>query len=108
MSEASAFAALSDPTRRAVISLLSGGPMPAGSLASATRVSPPAMSRHLRILLRAGLVTDERGTTDARLRLFRLRPEGFASLDAWLGAVRRGWEGQLMAFKRHADEGAPQ
>lgn len=61
------------------------------------------MSRHLRVLLRAGLVTDERSAEDARLRVFRLRPDSVAELRAWLDELQAQWDEQLQAFKRHAE-----
>lgn len=103
-----AFAALADPTRRSVVELLARGPMRAGELAGAARTSPPAMSRHLRVLLRAGLIVDQRDANDARLRLFRLRPDGFASLRSWLDELQADWDDQMMSFKRHAEMGRPQ
>ena len=67
--------ALSDPTRRHVVQLLGERPYRAGELATASGTSAPAMSRHLRVLLDAGVVVDERVVTDARVRVFRLRPD---------------------------------
>lgn len=58
--------ALSDPTRLQVVELLSEAPHRAGELAESLGVTPPAMSKHLRVLLRAGIVSDERLTEDAR------------------------------------------
>jgi DNA-binding transcriptional ArsR family regulator len=98
------FEALSDPTRRQVVQMLGAGPRRAGDLARAAGASPPAMSRHLRVLLRAGLVTDERPTEDARIRVFRLRPESMELLRAWLDELQAQWDEQLQAFKRHATE----
>jgi DNA-binding transcriptional ArsR family regulator len=98
-----AFDALADPTRRRVLQLLGARPMTAGELARATRLSPPAMSRHLRILLAATLVDDRRGADDARTRVFRLRPDGLAPLHDWIDALRVDWDAQLDAFRRHAD-----
>ncbi|HEU0304206.1 MAG TPA: metalloregulator ArsR/SmtB family transcription factor, partial [Gaiellaceae bacterium] len=66
--------ALSDPTRRRVVQLLSERPLRAGELAAASGTSAPTMSRHLRVLLRAGIVADERPAEDARTRVFWLRP----------------------------------
>ena len=97
------FDALSDPSRRRVVELLGAGPLRAGELASAVGTSPPSMSRHLRVLLRAGLVSDERSAEDARLRVFRLRPEPVAELRAWLDELQAQWDEQLGAFRRHAE-----
>lgn len=97
------FDALSDPTRREVVRLLAERPMRAGDLARAAGVSAPAMSRHLRTLLGAGMVVDERPATDARLRVFRLRQEGIDGLDRWLSDLKRQWDAQLASYQRHAN-----
>ena len=95
--------ALSDPTRRRVIDLLRRRPRRAAELARALDKSPPTMSKHLRVLRRHGLVEDERLEEDARVRMFRLRPEPFAALQGWLEDVRRYWSDQLEAFRAHAE-----
>lgn len=97
------FEALVDPTRRDVLQLLGKGPRPAGELARASGVSPSAMSRHLRILLETGLVADERGVEDARMRVFRLRPESMTALRVWLDELQAMWIGQLESFKAHVE-----
>ena len=97
--------ALSDPTRRLVIEELGRSPRRAGELAASAAVSPPSMSRHLRVLLDAGLVTDERPSSDARTRVFRLRPESVAGLRAWLDQLQAAWDEQLLSFKRHVEKG---
>lgn len=96
-------AALADPTRRRVVDLLREQSRAAGDLANAVGVSAPAMSRHLRVLRRSGLVENRAVDRDARIKMYRLRPEQFASLDAWLGDVRRFWNQELAAFKSYAD-----
>jgi len=83
-------AAVGDGTRRLVVELLRDGPRRAGDLALAAEVSAPAMSRHLRVLLEAGIVDDERAATDARVRLFFLRKESFTDLVAWLDGLDLG------------------
>jgi DNA-binding transcriptional ArsR family regulator len=97
--------ALADPTRRQVVQLLGMRPLRAGELATATGTSGPAMSRHLRVLLQAGVVADERLGSDARARVFRLRPQSLVALQAWLDQVQAHWDEQLEAFKRHVDSG---
>ncbi|GAB3425632.1 ArsR/SmtB family transcription factor [Flindersiella endophytica] len=97
------FEALADPTRRQVVQLLGEGPQRAGQLARATGTSAPAMSRHLRVLLAAGLVEDERVPDDARLRVFRLRRESLVAVQAWLDQVQAHWDEQLGSFKRHIE-----
>ncbi len=96
-------AALADPTRRRVVELLKHGPQRAGELAAATRMSGPAMSRHLRILRASGMVEADVMDRDARVRMYRLRAEPFAALRAWLDQVEAFWAEQLGAFKQHAE-----
>jgi DNA-binding transcriptional ArsR family regulator len=103
----STLSALSDPTRRAVIDLLRKKPRRAGELAAALEMSAPALSRHLRVLRRSGLITDDEVEDDARVRLYRLKPEAFASLRDWLGEVEVFWGDQLGSFKAHAETRAP-
>lgn len=95
--------ALADDTRRRVVEELGRGPRRAGELAAALGASPPAMSRHLRVLLRAGVVVDERLAEDARARVFRLRPEPLVALQAWLDQLQAHWDEQLGSFKAHAE-----
>jgi DNA-binding transcriptional ArsR family regulator len=102
----SIFAALADPTRRGVIDQLRRSPQRAGELATAFDMSAPAMSRHLRVLRQTGLVEEEGLDEDARVRVYRLRPERFAAMRDWLDEVESYWGDQLAAFKKHA-EGAP-
>ena len=97
--------ALADPTRLGVVERLSTGPQRAGELAAAAGLSAPAMSKHLRVLLRAGVVDDERSPEDARVRLFRLRPESVVGLRAWLDQLQATWDEQLRSFKRHVEGG---
>ncbi len=96
--------ALADPTRRRIVQLLSAGPRRAGELAEASGTSAPTMSRHLRVLLRAGIVADERPVEDARTRVFWLRPEAITSLRDWLDDLQAAGDEQLASFKRHLDE----
>ena len=100
------FGLLADPTRRGVVQLLSEGPRNAGEIASAAGVSGPTMSRHLRVMLQAGLIADERHPDDARVRVFRLRPESMAGLQAWLDQIQAHWSEQLASFKRHVERKA--
>ena len=97
------FEALADPARRRVVALLSGGPRRAGQLAAATGMSAPAMSRHLRTLLVAGVVEDERIEADARARVFRLRPQSLVAAQAWLDQIQAEWNSQLASYKRHVE-----
>ena len=95
--------ALADPTRRRVVELLRERPHRAGELATASGTSAPTMSRHLRVLLEAGIVADERPPDDARARVFWLRPESVAPLRDWLDELQAASEEQLASFKRHVE-----
>ncbi len=102
----STLAALADPTRRGVIDLLCERPRRAGELTAAFDMSPPAMSRHLRVLRTRGLIEEERVEDDARVRVYRLRHEPFRELQDWLADIE-AWSGQPGAFKAHAEGGRP-
>ena len=93
-------AALAEPTRRRVVDLLRDGPLRAGELAAALRMSPPATSRHLRVLRSSGLVDVVVDDGDARLRLYRLRQEPFSALQAWLDQLDAFWGEQLESFRK--------
>ena len=100
--------ALADPTRRHVVDLLRKQPRRASDLADAVGTSRPAMSRHLRVLRKSGLVETEAGDLrdddgDARERVYRLRPEPFATLRQWLVEVEAFWTVELQAFKDHVE-----
>ena len=97
------FSALADPTRRAVVGLLRKKPQRASDMAAALATSRPAMSRHLRVLRRAGLVEEDSPDEDARVRLYQLRREPFADARAWIEDVETFWRVQLDAFKAHAE-----
>jgi DNA-binding transcriptional ArsR family regulator len=97
------FAALSDPTRRRAIELLRSGPLRAGELAEALSMSPPAMSRHLRVLRASGLVEERHDGADARARVYGLRRGPFGELRCWLDEVEAFWASELAAFKEHAE-----
>ncbi|HTE54773.1 MAG TPA: metalloregulator ArsR/SmtB family transcription factor [Kofleriaceae bacterium] len=97
------FAALADPTRRAVIALLREKPLRSSDMAAALSTSRPAMSRHLGVLRRAGLVEEESPDDDARVRVYQLCREPFSELRTWLDEVEEFWTDQLAAFKAHAE-----
>lgn len=90
--------ALGDPTRRAVLELLRDGERSVRELTDHTDVSQPAVSQHLRVLRDAGLV-DVR-PAGAR-RLYRIRPDGFADVRAWVDGF---WDDALAAFVAHVEE----
>jgi DNA-binding MarR family transcriptional regulator len=61
------------------------------------------MSKHLRVLLQAGVVVDERLPDDARARLFRLCPESVVAVRAWLDQLQAHWDEQLGSFQAHVE-----
>jgi DNA-binding transcriptional ArsR family regulator len=97
------FELLADRTRRGVVEELGSGPRRAGELALALGTSPSSMSRHLRALLDAGVVTDERPADDARARVFHLRPDSMDAARAWLDQIQAQWDEQLASFRRHVE-----
>jgi DNA-binding transcriptional ArsR family regulator len=97
----STFAALADPTRKAVVGLLSRGPRRAGDLADSLDQTPAAMSRHLRVLRRSGLIAPQGLDEDARVRLYHLRREPFDEMREWLAEMEAFWCEQLDAFRDH-------
>lgn len=89
--------AVADPIRRRVLELVRDREVPAGELADAFPVTRPAVSRHLRVLREAGLVTERR---EGRLRLYRADPAPLAELREWLEGY---WDGRLDALKELAE-----
>jgi DNA-binding transcriptional ArsR family regulator len=90
-----ALAALADPVRRELVALLAHGELAAGELADRFPVSRPAVSRHLRVLREAGLVT---ARSDGRRRLYALDPRPLRELDDWLEPYRDLWARRLDAL----------
>src|SRR3954454_11508982 len=101
---ASAWQALSDPNRRAVLELLLERPRPVGELVERLGLTQPGTSKHLKVLCEAGLV---RARQDAQRRVYELDPAPIAELDAWLAPYRRLWADRLDALGRHLDEANP-
>ena len=95
--------ALADPTRRAVIELLRERPRRAGELAASFAISAPALSRHLRVLRKSGLVEEDHRGEDARVRLYRLKPKPFRTLHRWVDDTEAFWTKELGAFKEYAE-----
>lgn len=93
-----AFAALSDPTRRAMLARLSNGPAPVSELAKPLSMSLPAVLQHLRALETSGLVrSDKRG----RVRTVRLRPGVLSDAEQWLSETRSAWESHADRLEQH-------
>ena len=95
------YGAIADPTRRRMLDLLSARPMPATTLAEEFAVSQPAVSRHLRALREAGLVSVSGQHTDGRVRLYRVDPRPLRDVERWLASF---WQGQLDAFAAYVRE----
>ncbi len=98
---AATFDALSEPMRRRILELLRDGERGVGELVERLGLSQPGVSKHLRVLREAGLVSVR---PDGRRRWYGLRPEPLAELDAWLAPYRELWGGRLDALERHLDE----
>ncbi len=79
------FMAIADPTRRAILRLLQGGEHPAGRIAAAFAQQRPAISKHLAILRRAGLISE---TRDRQQRLYGIRPGAFEAIRIFLAEVQ--------------------
>lgn len=96
------FAALADPTRRALLDrLLAEGPLSILELAEPLPMSRQAVTRHLDLLAETGLVTAERR---GRKRLHRMAPESLAPVDEWLVPYRAAWDRRLERLRRHLEE----
>lgn len=92
------FSALADPTRRRILSQLATGPARVGDVAARFDVSPPAISQHLKVLERAGLVSR---TAQAQWRTLSLQTEPLEQASAWVDAQRREWNLRLDALDAH-------
>jgi DNA-binding transcriptional ArsR family regulator len=86
------FAALADPTRRAILARLARGEASVGDLAAPFDISLPAVSRHLKVLEHAGLIERE---ADAQWRMCRLKGRPLREAHGWLERYRRFWEESL-------------
>jgi DNA-binding transcriptional ArsR family regulator len=92
------FECLAEPHRRRILDLLREGERSAGDLVAAIGISQPGMSKHLRVLRQAGLV---RAAVDGQRRIYALRPEGLAAVEAWLAPYRIFWADRLDALDTH-------
>ena len=95
------FAALADPTRRAILARLTSGEAAVMELAEPFAMTQPAISKHLKVLERAGLVTRGR---DAQRRPCRLAAEPLAEAVEWLASYRQFWEGRFKRLDALLDE----
>ena len=94
------FDVLAEAHRRSILGLLRDSERSVGELVGALDLSQPAVSKHLRVLRDAGLVT---ARSDAQRRLYRLRPEPLRAIDEWLEPYRWLWATSLDALERHLD-----
>jgi DNA-binding transcriptional ArsR family regulator len=95
------FAALADPTRRAILARLASGEATVNELAEPFSMSQPAISKHLKVLERAGLISRGR---DAQRRPRRLEAQPLAEASAWLERYREFWEGNVQRLDALLDE----
>ncbi len=98
------FEIIAEPNRRAILSLLVSSQQSVGEIERQLRMTQPTVSKHLRVLREAGFVES---TVDAQRRLYRLKPEPFQELDAWLARFRRFWSDHVDALERHLDRMDP-
>jgi DNA-binding transcriptional ArsR family regulator len=96
----SIFEIIAEPNRRAILSLLVASEQSVGEIERQLHMTQPAVSKHLRVLRDAGFVES---TVDAQRRLYRLKPEPFRQVDAWLAQFRRFWSAHIDALERHLD-----
>ena len=96
----SPFEALAEPNRRRILDLLRQGERPAGDLVGALDLSQPGVSKHLKVLRGAGLVSVR---ADGQRRLYRLEAGKLAELDAWLSPYRHFWTNHLDALEGHLE-----
>ena len=94
------FEALAEPNRRRILDVLRDGERPAGVLVDALSISQPGVSKHLKLLREAGLVSVR---ADGQRRLYRLEAARLAEVDAWLAPYRHAWAGHLDALERHLE-----
>ena len=97
----SAYGALAEPHRRQILDLLREGERPAGELVERLALSQPGVSKHLKVLREAGLVTVR---ADGKRRLYRLRADPLAEVDTWLARYRAFWSERLDELERHLED----
>ena len=97
----SPYSALAEPHRRQILDLLRDGERPAGELVERLALSQPGVSKHLKVLREAGLVAVR---ADGKRRLYTLRAEPLAEVDAWLAGYRAFWSDRLDDLERHLEK----
>jgi DNA-binding transcriptional ArsR family regulator len=103
MAPATTFDVLAEPTRRRILDLLLDRERSVGDLVRRLKLSQPGVSKHLRVLRDAGLVSVR---TEAQRRIYEVRPKPLAEAAEWLEPYRRLWAERLDALERHLDEEA--
>lgn len=98
---ADVFAAIADPTRRAILDRLSQGEQPVKQLAKPYSMSLPAISQHLKVLSAVGLVTQRKV---GRERLYRLNPEPLKEVSEWVNHYEQFWQEKLNALGDYLEE----
>jgi DNA-binding transcriptional ArsR family regulator len=96
-----AFEAIAEPNRRRILDLLRAGERPAGDVVEALAISQPGVSKHLRLLREAGLVSVR---ADGQRRLYSLALGELAAIEAWLAPHRDFWRGRLDALEQHLEK----
>jgi DNA-binding transcriptional ArsR family regulator len=100
----SVFEIIAEPNRRAILNLLVSSQQSVGEIERQLGMSQPTVSKHLRVLRETGFVES---TVDAQRRLYRLKPEPFEEVEAWLAPFRRFWSAHVDALERHLDHMHP-
>jgi DNA-binding transcriptional ArsR family regulator len=100
----SVFEIIAEPNRRAILGLLVASQQSVGEIERQLRMPQPTVSKHLRVLREAGFVES---TVDAQRRLYRLKPEPFQEVEAWLAQFRQFWSAHVDALERHLDRMDP-
>ena len=95
------FRAIADPTRRAILARLRLGPAPVNTLAAEFAQSRPAISKHLRVLHDAKVVSEHRS---GRERIYRIEPATLRAVDDWIGDYRNLWQDNLNRLKAYLEE----
>jgi DNA-binding transcriptional ArsR family regulator len=100
----SVFEIIAEPNRRAILSLLISSQQSVGEIERQLRMPQTSVSKHLRVLRDAGFVES---TVDAQRRVYRVKPEPLAEVDAWLAPFRKFWSAHLDALESHLDRMHP-
>lgn len=97
------FAAIADPTRRIILQRVASRRLTAGELARGFRISRPAVSKHVRVLVRAGVLRVRR---EGRNRVYELDAAPLRQVDEWVGQYREFWRANLRSLKRYVESDA--